>query len=195
MRMSDVVGYITAMELRLRDSYNFDFEIVPDNDNQEIITVRSKNYPSTIVKIDLSRSRVTASSGNPETDEVNELVNSGFLLGNAFYFIDGHIHLRTDVDGRIFSYRALYNRELRTSSLGKIIPSERLFDRSWYRSQELFLANTLHEFEDKEDDWYIEVRLVANYKGPNRVPDSIRLEADIDDAAGYYCSVSASMFG
>ena len=193
--MSDIVGYITAMEHKLKDSYNFDFEIVPDNDNPGIFTVRSKSHPSTMAVVDLSGSRVTASSGDPQTGEVNALVNSDFLLADAFYFIDGHIHIRTDAAGRVFNYRALYNRELRSTSIRNIIPSEKFFGRAWYSSQEQFLANALRELSEKDDDWYLEVRIDATYHSPKRVPESLRLEAEIDDAAGYYCSLTANMVG
>lgn len=219
MKKTDVLSYVDAMTLRLSGTPDFDVEV--QDDGSGIIQVRSRNYPNTAATFDLERNRVTASSGSRlGAGALNELLNNDVLVKNAAYLIDGSIYVRTDALGRPYRFRVNYNRSWTVAHTGRpsrdlpkndgdqighviacalcgpherfnIVPMPEDYNKGWYLFQEQMLAGALAKMRDSSENWFLDLRIDVSYDGPSLRPDSLHLEAELDNATGYYAHLSS----
>jgi len=219
MNKTDVITYIAAMRDRLAGTPDFDVELRENEDGT--ITARSGHYPNTAATFDLERNRITADSGSRlDAGALNELLNNDTLVKNATYIVDGHIHVKTDALGRSCRFRVNYNRSWKVVHSARptrglrmkdgdqaghviavalhgphefinIVPMPEEYNQGWYLFQEQMLAGALAKMEESAEDWSLDLRIDVSYYGPSLRPDSLHLEAGIDNARGYSARLSS----
>ena len=72
-----------------------------------------------------------------------------------------------------------------------IVPMPWEYNEKWYRFQEQMLGGSLKELEKSSENWFMELRIDVTYESSTLRPDTIRLEAEIDNACGYYSKLSS----
>lgn len=219
MRKTDVLSYVGAMQSRLAGTPDFDVQV--QDDGSGVIRVRSGKYPNTEATFDLARNRVTAQSGSRlGAGALNELLNNDVLVKDAAYLVDGHIYVRTDALGRPFRFRINYNRSWSVNHSGRpsrelekrdgdqvghvvavalygpherfnIVPMPEDYNQGWYFFQEQMLGGALAKMRNSSENWFLDLRIDIDYDPASLRPSALHLDAEIDDACGYYAKLQS----
>ena len=72
-----------------------------------------------------------------------------------------------------------------------IVPMPEDYNKGWYLFQEQMLAGALTKMRDSSENWFLDLRIDVSYDGPSLRPDALHLEAELDNATGYYAHLSS----
>lgn len=220
MKKKDILYYVAAMQDRLAGTPDFSVDVQEEGSGIITVRSKTYPNTAATFDLERNRVFADSGSRRHGAGALNEMLNNDTLVKDTVYLIDGHIYVRTDALGRPYRFRVNYNgswnidhsgrpsRELQKKDgdqVGHIIasalcgPHERFnivpmpedFNQGWYLYQEQMLGGALSKMRALSGNWFLDLRIDVSYDGSSLRPEAIDLDAEIDNACGYYSKLSS----